>query len=191
MNLVLIYLAVMIFFVPIFQLAGMGAVLGYLVAGSLFGPQGLGLLTAHGSQIHLLAELGVIMMLFLIGLELNITRLWQMRGPIFGVGFLQVLLTSLIIFIFTKFLGFSTNTALVIGMILSLSSTAIVLQTLKEKGVFKTTGGQLSFSVLLFQDIAVIPILAILPLLAVTKTSVIAGTMDAGWMQAVKILIQK
>ena len=189
MNLVLIYLAVMIFFVPIFQLAGMGAVLGYLVAGSLFGPQGLGLLTAHGSQIHLLAELGVIMMLFLIGLELNVSRLWQMRGPIFGVGFLQVLLTSLIIFIFTKFIGFSTNTALVIGMILSLSSTAIVLQTLKEKGVFKTTGGQLSFSVLLFQDIAVIPILAILPLMAVTKTSVIAGTMDAGWMQAVKILI--
>ena len=112
------------------------------------------------------AEFGVVMMLFLVGLELEPSRLWRLRSSILGLGGLQVLGTSLLLAIPGVLLGLSWNVALAIGMILSLSSTAIVLQTMTEKGLMRSSAGQNSFSVLLFQDLAVIPILAILPLLS-------------------------
>ena len=112
------------------------------------------------------AEFGVVLMLFLIGLELQPSRLWKLRGPILGLGGLQVGITTMIIFLIGFLLGLGWKISLAIGLILALSSTAIVLQTLNEKGLIKTEAGQSSFSVLLFQDIAVIPMLAILPLLA-------------------------
>jgi monovalent cation:proton antiporter-2 (CPA2) family protein len=117
------------------------------------------------------AEFGVVMMLFLIGLELQPAKIWKLRGPIIGMGGLQVGLTAALIMIVGIYFGLQWQTALAIGLTLALSSTAIVIQTLNEKGLLKTDGGQNAFSVLLFQDIAVIPILAILPLLAVTGSS--------------------
>ncbi len=112
------------------------------------------------------AEFGVVMMLFLIGLEVRPSLLWNMRRSIFGLGGLQMLITTLVIGGISMFFGLNVLQAIAIGLIFSMSSTAIVLQTLAEKGLMKTQAGQGSFSVLLFQDIAVIPILAILPLMA-------------------------
>jgi Kef-type K+ transport system membrane component KefB len=112
------------------------------------------------------AEFGVVMMLFVIGLELEPSLLWRLRAPILGLGGLQVLLTTMGIAAVAMALGLAWQAALAVGMTLSLSSTAIVLQTLQEKGLLKTGGGQSSFAVLLFQDIAVIPMLALIPLLA-------------------------
>jgi len=117
------------------------------------------------------AEFGVVMMLFLVGLELRPNLLWRLRGPILGTGGLQVILTTLAITVLALFAGMTIQQALAIGMIFSASSTAIALQTLSEKGLLTSKGGQTSFSVLLFQDIAVIPILAVLPLLAVSNNA--------------------
>ncbi len=161
-----IFLAAAVLSVPIAKKLGLGSVLGYLLAGILIGPFVLGLVGKNGQDIMHFAEFGVVMMLFLIGLELQPSVLWKLRGPILGMGGLQVLLTSLLIMSVGLLIGLAWQTALTIGLTLALSSTAIVLQTLNEKGLINTQGGQNSFSVLLFQDIAVIPILAILPLLA-------------------------
>lgn len=163
----MIYLAAAVISVPLAKRVGLGSTLGYLVAGFVIGPYGLGLVGEEGQDVMHFAEFGVVMMLFLIGLELQPSLLWQLRRPIVGMGGLQVLVTTLLIASIALVMGFSWQVALAVGMILSLSSTAIVLQTLNEKGLLKTDGGQSSFSVLLFQDLAVIPILAILPLLAV------------------------
>ena len=160
-----IYLCAGTVAVPIAKRLGMGSVLGYLLAGVLVGPFGLGLIGDNYTAVMHFAEFGVVMMLFLIGLELEPSRLWQMRVPILGTGGGQVLLTMLLFFGLAKALGVATNAAIAISMILSLSSTAIVLQTLAEKSWLKRPAGQASFAVLLFQDIAVIPMLAILPLL--------------------------
>ncbi|MCF8263793.1 MAG: cation:proton antiporter, partial [Melioribacteraceae bacterium] len=164
-----VYLAAAVISVPIAKRFGLGSVLGYLIAGIIIGPFGLHLIGEEGQDVMHFAEFGVVMMLFLIGLELQPSLLWKMRAPILGLGGLQVLATTLIIFAISIFLGFQWQTSLVLGMILSLSSTAIVLQTLNEKGWMKTEGGQNSFSVLLFQDIAVIPMLAGFPLLAIEE----------------------
>ncbi len=166
MSELLIYLLAMVIVVPLSKQLGLGSVLGYLIAGAVIGPQGLHLLKAREETSHL-AEFGVIMMLLLIGLELRPQLLWKMRGPIFGLGTLQVVGTILLFGGALFSMGFDWPVALAIGMIVSVSSTAIVLQTLQEKGYAKSLGGERTFAVLLFQDIAIIPILALLPLLAV------------------------
>jgi monovalent cation:proton antiporter-2 (CPA2) family protein len=172
----LIYLAAAVISVPIAKRLGLGSVLGYLVAGIIIGPFVLKLVGHEGQDVMEIAEFGVVMMLFLIGLELQPALLWKLRGPILGVGGLQVGLTSLIIMALGLILGLSWQMSLAAGLILSMSSTAIVLQILKEKGLTKTSGGQYSFSVLLFQDLAVIPILALLPLLAMTPIAFESAT---------------
>ena len=162
----LIYLAAAVVSVPVAKRLGLGSVLGYLIAGMAIGPFGLGLVGDEGEDVLHFAEFGVVMMLFLIGLELQPSLLWRMRSSILGLGGLQVGVTAAVIGTIAAALGLDWRSALAIGLIFSLSSTAIVLQTLQEKGLMKTGGGRSAFSVLLFQDIAVIPVLAILPLLA-------------------------
>lgn len=166
-----IYLTAAIICVPLAKKIGLSSVLGYLMAGILIGPFVLGFIGEEGEDIMHFAEFGVVMMLFLIGLELEPAKFWKMRKIIVGMGGMQVLLTLLIFTILAMSVGLGWQTALTVGMAVSMSSTAIVLQTLKEKGLMSTASGQSSFSVLLFQDIAVIPMLAILPLLAVTDQS--------------------
>ena len=161
-----VYLVAAVVAVPIAKRFGLGSVLGYLIAGVLIGPFGLRLLGEGGEDVMHFAELGVVMMLFVVGLELEPSLLWRLRAPILGMGGLQVLLTTLLIAGIALALGLAWQEALAIGMIISCSSTAIVLQSLNERGLLKTAGGQSSFAVLLFQDIAVIPMLAIFPLLA-------------------------
>ena len=164
----LIYLAAAVVAVPVASRLGLGSVLGYLIAGILIGPI-LNLVGSETEDIQHFAEFGVVMMLFVVGLELEPHSLWKMRRDLIGLGGLQLFLTTTLMTILGVMLGLVFWTALAVGLILALSSTAIVLQTLGEKGLLKTHGGRSSFSVLLFQDIAVIPILAILPLLAVSS----------------------
>jgi len=161
-----VYLGAAVLAVPLAQRLGLGSVLGYLLAGVAIGPFGLSILGAGGEDVMHFAEFGVVMMLFVIGLELQPALLWRLRGPILGLGGLQVTLTSLVVGGAAMAVGLPWQSAAAIGMTLSLSSTAIVLQTLSEKGLLGTAGGQSSFAVLLFQDIAVIPMLAVFPLLA-------------------------
>jgi glutathione-regulated potassium-efflux system ancillary protein KefC len=166
LEIAVIYLAAAIVAVPVAKRLGLGSVLGYLLAGILIGPHMLELVGDQKDVMHF-AEFGVVMMLFLVGLELQPSRLWKLRKAIIGLGGLQVILTTVIIFATCLFLfSLKWQTSLAIGLMLALSSTAIVLQTLNEKGWTQLTAGQNAFSVLLFQDIAVIPILALLPLLA-------------------------
>lgn len=159
-----IFLAAAAIAVPVAKKLGLGSVLGYLIAGIIIGPFCLSLISDIEEVMHF-TEFGVVMMLFLVGLELKPSLLWQMRVPILGMGVAQVALSSAVIaglaMIFLPW-----QQAVSIGLILALSSTAIVLQTLREKGQMKSPAGQSIFSVLLFQDLAVIPILAVLPLLA-------------------------
>ncbi|MBU2972424.1 monovalent cation:proton antiporter-2 (CPA2) family protein [Pseudoalteromonas sp. C2R02] len=166
LEMAVIYLVAAIIAVPVAKRLGLGSVLGYLLAGILISPNLLGLVGDQTSVMHF-AEFGVVMMLFLVGLELQPARLWKLRHSILGLGGLQVILTTGIIFSVCFYtLNLVWQTSLAIGLMLALSSTAIVLQTLTEKGWIKQDAGQNSFSVLLFQDIAVIPILAVVPLLA-------------------------
>ena len=154
--------------VPIASRLGLGSVLGYLIAGIIIGPI-LALLHVDVVQIQHFAEFGVVMMLFLVGLELEPKRLWEMRDKLIGLGGLQVGLTALAVAVAAFLFGQPTTVAIAVGLVLALSSTAIVLQTLNEKGLMKSDGGQSAFSVLLTQDIAVIPMLALIPLLAVPE----------------------
>jgi len=162
----MIYLATVGVSVPIAKRLGLGSVLGYLIAGIAIGPFALGLVGEEGQDVLHFAEFGVVMMLFLIGLELQPSLLWRLRSSILGLGGLQVGITGAVITAIAIAVGLDWRSGLAVGLILALSSTAIVLQTLQEKGLMKTGGGRSAFSVLLFQDLAVIPILAILPLLA-------------------------
>ncbi len=162
-----IYLGAAVIAVPLAARLGLGSVLGYLGAGIVIGPL-TGLVGSEAQDIQHFAEFGVVMMLFLIGLELEPRALWDMRRKLLGLGGMQVLITTGAIAIAALLLGFAPTVALAIGMIFALSSTAIVLQTLSEKKLMQTGGGRSAFSVLLAQDIAVIPMLAMLPLLAVT-----------------------
>ncbi len=164
--------------VPIAQRAGLGSVLGYLIAGVIIGPWGLGLISDVGAILHF-AEFGVVMLLFLIGLELNIKKLWQMRGPIIGLGGAQVVVTSALFSALICLLGFPWQASLVMGMGLALSSTAIALRVIEEQKLERSETGSSGFAVLLFQDIAVIPMLAILPVLAGKSTG---NWVDAIWM---------
>lgn len=164
---VLIYLAAAAIAAPIGRRLGVGTVLGYLVVGVLLGPAVLGWVAEDREEVMHFSEFGVVLMLFVIGLEVNLSRLWRMRGPILGLGGLQVAVTTLAIAGLALLFGLEWREALALGMILALSSTAIVMQTLRERGLLECTAGTQSFAVLLFQDIAVIPILAVIPLLAV------------------------
>lgn len=150
--------------VPVAKKLGLGSVLGYLIAGIVIGPFGLSLI-GHVEEVMHFTEFGVVMMLFLVGLELKPSMLWKMRTPILGMGGLQVVLSALAI-VGIGFFFLPWQQAVAVGAVLALSSTAIVLQTLKEKGLMNTPAGRSVFSVLLFQDLAVIPMLALLPLLA-------------------------
>ncbi len=171
-----VYLAAAVLVVPIARRLGLGSVLGYLIAGVAIGPFGLGLVgdTESGEMLHV-AEFGVVMMLFLIGLELQPRLLWRMRTPILGLGGLQVVATTALLGALAMAAGLSWQAALAVGMTLSLSSTAIVLQSLAEKGMSNSAAGRSAFAVLLFQDIAVIPMLALLPLLASESTASTTG----------------
>lgn len=172
---VLIYLAAAVLMVPIARKLGLGSVLGYLIGGILIGPAVLNLVGQKTEDVLHFSEFGVVMMLFLIGLELEPSRLWRLRIPILGMGGLQVMITLVVVAGAAYGFGVELKSAIALGMALALSSTAIVLQTLQEKGLLSSAGGQSSFSVLLFQDIAVIPMLAIIPLLGSGD-----GSMDLG-----------
>lgn len=171
-----IFLVAGVIAVPIASRFGLGSVLGYLIAGILISPT-LNFLGVDVVAVQHFAEFGVVMMLFLVGLELEPKLLWEMRGRLFGLGGGQVFGTALIIMALALFLGQTWQVSVAIGLVLALSSTAIVLQSLNEKGLMRSDGGQASFSVLLFQDIAVIPMLALLPLLAVPE---LMGATEAG-----------
>lgn len=177
-----IYLAAALVAVILGKRLGLGAVLGYLLVGAAIGPWGFHLIGSEGEQITHFAEFGVVVMLFLIGLELRPAMLWSMRHKLFGLGSLQVGLCSLAIMGLALALGLPLKAALAVGLILAMSSTAIVLQTLNEKGLLRTEAGQNSFAVLLFQDIAIIPIIAFLPLLGNGSEAAGAHGESNAWM---------
>ena len=162
----LVYLSAGVISVPIAKRLGLGSVLGYLIAGALVGPYLLNLVGEAGDVMRF-AEFGVVILLFLIGLEVRPALLWQMRTSIFGLGTAQMLVSAAAIGAVVLLLGLDWRVALAVGLILALSSTAIVLQNLEEKGLRQGPIGQAAFGVLLFQDLAVIPLFALLPLLAV------------------------
>lgn len=170
-----IYLLAAVISVPLAKRLGLGSVLGYLLAGVVIGPFCLGLVGRNDHGVMHVAEFGVVMMLFVIGLELRPALLWRMRGPIVGLGSGQVLGTAAAVTGLALVWRLPWQVAIAVGFVVAMSSTAIVLQLLNEKGLMKTAGGQASFAVLLFQDIAVIPILALLPLLATVPASGEAG----------------
>ncbi|MES2282172.1 MAG: glutathione-regulated potassium-efflux system protein KefC [Pseudomonadota bacterium] len=159
-----IYLAAAVVAVPIAKKLGLGSIIGYLAAGIGIGPWGLGLVTNVQDILHF-AEFGVVLMLFLVGLELEPKRLWNLRRPIFGWGSAQVLGCAVILMAVAVAFGVKWQIALVAGLGLALSSTAIALQAIGERNLMPTSSGQAGFSILLFQDVAAIPILALLPLL--------------------------
>jgi len=177
--LAVLFLVAGVIAVPIASRLGLGSVLGYLIAGIALSPV-LQQLHVDVVSIQHFAEFGVVMMLFLVGLELEPRMLWAMRDRLLGLGGLQVIVTVVAITGIAMLLGQPWTIALAVGLVLSLSSTAIVLQTLNEKGLMKSDGGQSSFSVLLFQDIAVIPMLAFIPLLAIPELADVTTTAAHG-----------
>lgn len=189
----MVYLAAAVVMVPLAKKIGLGSVLGYLLAGVVIGPAILGFVGQEGEDIMHFSEFGVVMMLFIIGLELEPKLLWKLRKSIIGMGGLQVVGTTLVVSMIATAFGLVWQQALALGMVLSLSSTAIVLQTLNEKGLMKTPAGQSSFSILLFQDIAVIPMLALFPLLATLgshettapESGSFVSDLPAGWQTLV------
>ncbi|MBY8000091.1 glutathione-regulated potassium-efflux system protein KefB [Vibrio fluvialis] len=174
-----VFLTAAVVAVPLAQRAGLGSVLGYLLAGVAIGPWGLGLISDVNAILHF-AEFGVVLLLFLIGLELNPKKLWQMRGPILGLGGAQVLVTGAVLASVAHLLGLAWQSSLVVGMGLALSSTAIALRVIEEQGLSRSETGQSGFAVLLFQDIAVIPMLALMP--------VLAGNTAGNWLDGVWML---
>jgi CPA2 family monovalent cation:H+ antiporter-2 len=175
-----IFLVAGVIAVPIASRLGLGSVLGYLIAGIVISPI-LALMHVDVISIQHFAEFGVVMMLFLVGLELEPKLLWSMRAKLMGLGGGQVGLTTIAVMAVAMGFGVAWSVALAIGLVMALSSTAIVLQTLGEKGLMKSDGGQSSFSVLLFQDIAVIPMLALIPLLALPElTEALSHAADGG-----------
>jgi len=183
---IIILLMAAVIAVPIFQAIRLGAVPGFLVSGVIVGPSGLGLID-NISEIGHLAEIGVVLLLFVIGIELKPSRLWLMRRLVFGLGSLQVLLTGLLLGSIAYFaFGTSLRAATLIGPALALSSTAFVLQLLTEQKSLTSTYGRTSFSVLLLQDLAVVPLLALVPLLTIPELSI---GKDIGFALAESILI--
>ncbi|PAW35181.1 glutathione-regulated potassium-efflux system protein KefB [Pantoea vagans] len=171
-----IYLVAAVLIVPVAARLGIGAVLGYLVAGIAIGPWGLGFISDVDEILHF-SELGVVFLMFIIGLELNPAKLWALRRSIFGVGAAQVIFSAAILGGLLWLTDFSWQAAIIGGIGLAMSSTAMALQLMMDKGMNRSEAGQLGFSVLLFQDIAVIPALALIPLLAGTDS----GHID--WMK--------
>ena len=182
-----IYLCAAVIAVPLSQAAGLGSIIGYLAAGIAIGPWGLGLVTNVEDILHF-SEFGVVLMLFLVGLELEPKRLWSMRRSIFGWGSVQVLGCALVIMVGALACGVAWRLALVAGLGLALSSTAIALQVMAQRNLLSTGSGQASFSILLFQDVAAIPILALLPLLGVTAGSAGDAASHNTAMEAAKIV---
>ena len=175
-----IFLLTAVLVVPLFQRLKLGAVLGYLAAGMLIGPWGLGMVGEVQATMQF-AEFGVVLLLFLVGLELQPSRLWVLRRPVFGLGGAQVLATGLALVATAMALGLSWQAALVAGFSLAMSSTALVLASLAERKQLATRHGREAFAVLLFQDLSVIPLLALLPLLGP-----VADHVPAGWTPALK-----
>ena len=185
----IIYLSAAVIAVPLSKALGLGAIIGYLAAGMAIGPWGLGLVANVQDILHF-AEFGVVLMLFLVGLELEPRRLWNMRRPIFGWGSLQVLCCAAALAGIAVIFGVDWRIALVAALGLALSSTAIALQVMTDRNMLPTSSGQAAFAILLFQDVAAIPILALLPLLAVGTT--LAGTESAEtsrWLEIARILL--
>ncbi|MBT8419537.1 MAG: monovalent cation:proton antiporter-2 (CPA2) family protein [Gammaproteobacteria bacterium] len=180
------FLGAAVVMVPIAKRLGLGSVLGYLAAGILIGPSAVGLIDEPEAILHF-AEFGVVLLLFIIGLELNPRMLWSMRRAILGIGGGQVLLSALLLFGFAWLLDFDWRTSLIAGMGLALSSTAIALKVLEEKNLLPTPAGQAGFAVLLFQDIAVIPMLTVLPMLAIG--SPVKSSAETGWLAVVEALV--
>jgi glutathione-regulated potassium-efflux system ancillary protein KefC len=190
---IFVFLAAACLVVPIASRFKLGSVLGYLVAGILIGPFGLGLIKDTEKIMHF-AEFGVVMMLFLIGLELEPPVLWRLRKSIVGLGGLQVILTTFVFTVLGIVCGYSWQLSLAVGMALSMSSTALVFQIIEEKNLMKTPLGENAFSVLLFQDIAVIPILVLFPFLALQPIEAVNNHANllsgiAGWIKALIIIL--
>jgi len=191
----IIYLAAAVLCVPVTKRLGFSSVIGYLLAGILIGPFGLGLVAQERTELMHFAEMGVVMMLFIIGLELEPAQFWAMRRSILGLGIGQMGVTTVFLGAFFLYLGWSWPIALTVALAFSMSSTAIVLQTLKERGNARSVMGQSAFSVLLFQDIAVIPILALMPLLVVGNTGAPLQSLShsqiedlPGWLQTLVVV---
>lgn len=183
-----IYLSAAVIAVPLSKYLGLGAIIGYLAAGIAIGPWGLGLVTQVEDILHF-AEFGVVLMLFLVGLELEPRRLWAMRRPIFGFGLAQVLGCAVLMTALAMGFGVSWQVALVASLGLALSSTAIALQVMGERNLLPTSSGQGAFAILLFQDVAAIPILALLPLLGVASSSGMAAEPVNHPLEAIKIIV--
>ena len=175
-----IFLLTAVLIVPIFQRLKLGAVLGYLAAGMLIGPWGLGVIGAVESTLEF-SEFGVVLLLFLIGLELEPRRLWTLRNSVFGLGGAQVTATGIVVALITFAVGFNWQAALIIGLGCAMSSTALVMSFLTERKQLLTRHGRESFAILLFQDLAVIPLLALLPLLAP-----VTGHSEGQWLGVAK-----
>ncbi|WP_336851996.1 glutathione-regulated potassium-efflux system protein KefC [Pseudescherichia vulneris] len=180
----LIYLGSAALIVPIAVRLGLGSVLGYLIAGCIIGPWGLRLVTDAESILHF-AEIGVVLMLFVIGLELDPQRLWKLRASVFGGGALQMLVCGLLLGAFCMALGLRWQVAVLIGLTLGLSSTAIAMQAMNERNLMVSQMGRSAFAVLLFQDIAAIPLVAMIPLLAASGG---ATTLGAFALSALKVV---
>lgn len=183
-----IYLGAAVVSVPIAKRLGLGSVLGYLLAGVIIGPHVLRFIGDARGDVMSVAEFGVVMMLFLVGLELRPNLLWRLRGPIFGSGTLQVALTAALCALIALSFHLAIGPAIAVGLVLSDSSAAIALQSLAEKGWLNTKGGQTSVAVLLFQDLAVIPILAVFPFLGATHAISSVATHPATWYQPLLVL---
>mgnify|MGYP001827582562 FL=1 len=169
---IVILLSAAVVAVPLFQSLGLGAIPGFLVAGMVLGPSGLGFIEDYNEIAHL-AELGVVLLLFVIGIEINPSRLWKMKGLVLGLGMLQVLITGgLITVIVHEFLHTSWKVSLLVGLALSLSSTAFVLQLLTERKLLSSEYGRPSVAILLLQDLAVVPLLALVSLMAVPELTI-------------------
>jgi len=184
---ILILLAAAVIAVPLFHRLGLGGVLGFLVAGTLVGPWGLGLIVAV-DEIRHIAEFGVVFLLFIIGIELKPSRLWVMRHSVFGLGTAQVFTTGTAITLVALALGMPTRSALVVGFGLALSSTAFALQVLADKGELGTAYGRSAFAILLLQDLAIIPLIALLPLLAKQELS-ITQDVELAALESVLIIV--
>lgn len=175
LQLGLVFLLAAVIAVPLFKRFGLGAVLGYLAAGVALGPFGLKVIE-DAAPVLTASEIGVVMMLFVIGLELSPSRLWVMRKPVFGLGGLQVALSGLALGAIGLLWGLTWKPALVVGLALALSSTAVSLQLLSERKAMNTPHGRNAFAILLFQDVAAIPLIAVIPLLGVAASQGHAGT---------------
>ena len=183
----LIYLSAAVIVVPLSRALGLGAIIGYLAAGIAIGPWGLGLVSNVEDILHF-AEFGVVLMLFLVGLELEPRRLWSLRRPIFGWGSAQVLGCTALLYVAGLAAGVGWKVSLVASLGLALSSTAISLQVMGERNLLPTSSGQSGFSILLFQDVAAIPILALLPLLGVIALPNAGTAGPSAWLEGLKIV---